>query len=719
MTKKLLAIALSLTLVFTMSFSLTGCGDDGSYAVPDELQEMYDGFVENIDTDYAYDLAYELSTNPEYFSTPDLGGRNAGSEAEHKAAAYLEKVMKDIGLEDVQKEGAPCDIFDARGASLVIGDKEYKVYSYEASGTDADGITSEIVYMGTGTAAEYDGVDVKGKIVLVDVNQRADWWVTYPMLEAEYQGAAAVLAAQTGGFAEIADDALNSNDICAPMSIPTCSIGAADAKAIQEQIKADGSVKGTLTVNNITSDEGDGITYNVYGKIKGKNSDNRIIFGAHYDCHFFGFQDDHCAVAEVLAIAKAMKDSGYVPENDIVFCLHGAEEWGSYDTQFDWTVGAWEMINNMHPEWVGTTLAFINFELPAYKYAEYTYSNTSPALYDMIDFYTNTYPLSADKSLYSEGIKTEGYQTYTYSDDFSYYIAGVPTIINGFLLQEDQETVHDFYNKIYHTNYDTPDLWDAEVFKFNAEYYGAMGIYFDQMPTVHLDFTGEYDRIKAAFDEELLAAHGVDTEAYSANLEALGEAAAANAAKVKEINDGYIQAWIDGDAETMEALKAEGKALTAANLKAFAFASDTLLSTMYEMPIVPHEAAQINIQQMNTIIGLLEEGDINTAVDEYVWQVNNVLEWYNWYFSPEVIAIQDSCLWSDTQNMYWGNDNSFVKADVSEASISLFNKYDTTEDTSKEQQIYKDAIEQQADVMAKYADQEIKDIQSLADKLGL
>ena len=140
---------------------------------------------------------------------------------------------------------------------------------------------------------------------------------------------------------------------------------------------------------------------------------------------------------------------------------------------------------------------------------------------------------------------------------------------------------------------------------------------------------------------------------------------------------------------------------------------------MYEMPVVPHEASQINIEQMNTIIGLLEEGDINTAVDEYVWQVNKVVEWYSWYFSPEVLAIQDECLWGDEEKMYWGTNTSFVKADVYDASVGLFNKYDTTEDTSAEQQIYKDAIAQQAEVMVEYANQEIVDLQTLADKLGL
>ena len=64
------------------------------------------------------------------------------------------------------------------------------------------------------------------------------------------------------------------------------------------------------------------------GRIRGKSSEFQILLGGHYDTHFWGFQDDCCAVGLVLAAAKAMLDMGFEPENDIVFCLHGAEEWG-------------------------------------------------------------------------------------------------------------------------------------------------------------------------------------------------------------------------------------------------------------------------------------------------------------------------------------------------------------------------------------------------------
>ena len=54
-----------------------------------------------------------------------------------------------------------------------------------------------------------------------------------------------------------------------------------------------------------------------------------------------------------------------------------------------------------------------------------------------------------------------------------------------------------------------------------------------------------------------------------------------------------------------------------------------------------------------------------TAVDEYAWTVNNVLEWYAMYFSPEVIAVQDDMLWGpdNQENLYWGTNIGFAKAE--------------------------------------------------------
>lgn len=678
----------------------------------------YESFLSAASADYAYDVALELSTNPDFFNS-ELGGRTAGSDAEHATADYLAGLMEEIGLSDVEKAAADCDRWQFNGASLTVDGEEYDVYSYATASTPAEGLTAEIVYVGDGTMWDYEGLDVTGKIVLIDIDQRNNWWITYPMLEAQHQGAAAILAANVGGFAQIAADALNCQDICGPTAIPTLSIGLADSQAIQAKL-SEGPVTATLVVDNEVSENG--TTYNILGRIPGKSSDYQIIVGGHYDVHFTGFQDDNCAVGLVLAMAKAMIDSGYQPENDIVFCLHGAEEWGSSYTQYDWTVGAWEMINNVHPEWVGKTLAFINFELPAYEFDTYTSTYSAPEMYAMLDYFANEYPYSPDpEGCFPDGVLTEGYQTYTYSDDFSYYAAGVPSTVNGFLLQKDMETVFPFYVDIYHSQYDTPDTYNEAVMDFNLKYYGALAMYIDQTPALYLDFTAQYDRILASMDEELMAETGVDVEAYKTALEGLNTAAQDMADRVRQVNDDYAAARAEGDTAAMAELWAQGRDLTARNLTAFRYAQKHLLGLMYERPIVPHEAPQENIQLCRDIIACLETGDVATAVDEYAWTVNNVLEWYAMYFSPEVIAIQDDMLWGEDNqdNLYWGTDIGFTKADVDAATRSLFVRYEEAGgDFSEEIAVYDSAIRAQTQILADLGAQETQAMTELAGLLG-
>ena len=689
-----------------------------SPGVPAELRTMYDQFISAVDPDYAYQIALQLSTNTK-FQDSALGGRNAGSDAEHAAADWLLTQMKSIGLKNTEKVAADCDKWQFNGATFTVDGKSYDVYSYATSSTSPGGINAEIVYLDKGTAYDYEGIDVKGKIVLVDIDQRADWWITYPMLEAQFQGAAAILASNVGGFSQIADDALNAQDICAPTGIPCLSIGVSDANEIKAKIKSGVTTAKLVVDNQVEIDKG--TTYNIMGKIPGKNSENQIIIGGHYDMHFIGFQDDNCAVGLVLAMAKAMIDSEYVPENDIIFCLHGAEEWGSSNTQYDWTVGAWEMINNVHPEWVGKTLAFINFELPAYEFDTYTSTYSAPEMYSMIDYFAKTYLLSPDPvNCFPDGVLTKGYQTYTYSDDFSYYAAGVPSTVNGFLLQENMEDVFDFYVDIYHSQYDEPSTYNEAVMNFNIEYYGALAMYIDQMPALYLDFTAQYDRILASIDTDTMVSAGVNVANYKNVLGSLKTAAEALTAKTEATNDAYIKAWIDGDTAAMTTLKAEGKKLTKQNLEAFKFAQKAFLGLMYEKPIVPHEAPQENIILMQSTIDSLKTGDVVTATDEYAWMVNNVLEWYSMYFSPEVIAIQDAMFWgADNQdNLYWGTDRNFVKAGVEDASRSLFLRYDEVNgDFTKEIAIYQEAINVQTKLLKTLSEQEIANMVKLTTML--
>lgn len=108
MRKKLTALFLSLVLLGLTACQQPTAPTEPTQEQPASLQGMYDGFMDAVSPDFAYDIALELTTNPKYFNSA-LGGRNAGSDAEHATADYLAGVMEEIGLTDVEKTAASCD----------------------------------------------------------------------------------------------------------------------------------------------------------------------------------------------------------------------------------------------------------------------------------------------------------------------------------------------------------------------------------------------------------------------------------------------------------------------------------------------------------------------------------------------------------------------------------------------------------------------------------
>ena len=673
-------------------------------------------------SEFAYQIAVTLSEDKTFLSSP-LGTRTAGSRAEHAAAEWLAGKMREIGLTDVEKVAANCDLWQFNGACLQIlgDDKIIDLHSYAAAATPVEGITAELLYAGQGTRFDYDKIDARGKIVLIEVNQRDDWWITYPMLEAQHRGALAIVCAQSGGYSEIGSAALNCHNMGAPLAIPCVSISTDDANELKEKL-AKRPVRVTLKVDNEVV-IGGGVTYNVVGLIAGKSSKHQIIFGAHYDMYFQGFQDNNCSVGAALAIAKAMIDSGYVPENDILFCLHGAEEWGASGTIFDWCVGAWEMINHARSEWQGKTLAFINIELPAYRFAAYTATYSAPEMFSMLDYYTNTDPLSPKSvGCFPEGVLTDGYPLYTHSDDFSYCAAGVPSTVNGFLFEKDRKSVFRFYKEVYHTQFDTKDTYNSAVMDFNIRYYGAFGIYIDRTPALYLDFTAQFDRLSASADPEMMRKAGVEPDVYRSALEDMNAAAKRLKAEVIAINEEYSRTQMCGkDENTLADIWARGKVLTDKNLKIFKFAQDAFLGLMYERPIIPRESPQYNISMMEATVSALEDGNIESAV-RLAEEVNNNLEFVPMYFSPEVEDIETNMIWGEDNrdNLYWGTGKLFVKAKVSDASRSLMDKSISGQtDFTEEIAIYQREIKAQYKVLLDLVNQETEDIKILTQMLKM
>ena len=692
-------------------------------AAPEEPEEappaadsIYQDYLDAVDTGWAYGLAMEIIDSDEYWDNR-LGDRQSGSDAEHRTAEKIESIMGEIGLEDVTKDAVRVDRIQAGNSGIILegDDREIMLHAYQTRWTQPGGLKADVVDVGEGTLEDYEGLDVKGKIVLFDIDQRANWWIGTPVIQAREMGAAAVLANSNAGFSEIETNAFNANDFCGPADLPTASITPEDAAYVRNMM-VDGVINATLTIENEYSQDGE--SYNVWGTIKGKDSSEAIMFGAHYDAYYRSFQDDTIAWTGVLAIAKAMVDSGRQPERDMVFCLHGAEEWGESDTAYDWAIGSYRQIFEARPEWQGKILSFINFELPAYEYGSYTYTQSAPESYAMLREYTESDVSPKPAGVYEEGILAEGYQTYTYSDDFSYYIAGVPSFINGFLIdvKSEEGDAWDFYRNYYHTNYDTENTYNEAVFDWQLKFYGVLGLYIDDTPALKLDFTDQAERLRDSLHEEFALSAGADTEAYLDAVDAYSEAAAGLAAKVADVNGRYEAAGTDDERYV---IMAEGRALNAANLAIFRKTQDYLLGLSAEEPIVPHEWYQNNVTLISGAIALLEEGEVQAAADEIAWAINGAMEWYAMAFDEATYAHMVGIYSGEFGSQNWATGRVYEFADVEAATRGLIERYeDEGGDFSKEIKIYEDALAAQGALFAQALADEAAYIMELTEDMA-
>ena len=145
------------------------------------------------------------------------------------------------------------------------------------------------------------------------------------------------------------------------------------------------TVEATFTSDvRITMADDGGVGYNVVATLRGSSPHGqKVVLNAHHDSHLRAGLDDTGAVAETLAMAKAMTMSGFRPKRDVVFLFDTAEEFGYTNSWYDWSIGAWHFITQRHPDWAGRIVAMSNIELMARKGATLDF-DASPELYSWL-----------------------------------------------------------------------------------------------------------------------------------------------------------------------------------------------------------------------------------------------------------------------------------------------------------------------------------------------
>ncbi len=392
---------------------LTACGTKDSTTSSDE---------DGMSTFSADSLKQHVAV----LAADDYMGRMPFTEGETKTIAYLQQQFKAIGLApgngdsflqevpmvNIEATAAPTmQVYSPKGTSTLKAFDDYVIWT-DRTEPNITLDKSELVFAGYGVVApeynwnDYAGLDVKGKVVLVMVNDPGFWsgdttlfkgkemtyygrW-TYKFEEAARQGAKGCLIIHQNDAAGYPFGVQQNNFNTSRLQldnrgkdIPNCDVigwvpetvavnllksagNAADllAKADQKGFKAVplGVQLSTTMKVKTTYDK----THNVIGKIVGtKRPDEVIIYTAHWDhlgvgtpdasgdSIYNGALDNATGTAGLLELARVFKNLKTQPERTVVFLAVTAEEQGLWGS-------AYYAQNPIYP--VAKTVANINMD---------------------------------------------------------------------------------------------------------------------------------------------------------------------------------------------------------------------------------------------------------------------------------------------------------------------------------------------------------------------
>lgn len=589
------------------------------------------------DTGYSYCLARRME---QYRTNPVLGYRTAGSGAEFETGEMLVREMKSLGLADVHKDRITVDSWEFEKAVMQFTDREGRDYEFQLGAYQTDFHTGgfrefSLVYLGKGTAADYRNVDAAGKLVLIDINQRDEWWINYPVYQARLKGAAALIAVQEQGYGEIHDTALNAQDIAGPADAPAFSMSRADAAVLKAAMGRENQVQVRLDASSTVLRDQE--TYNIIGTIPGPE-EGMILLTAHYDSYFSGFQDDNAAVAMMLGIARAVLQSGYKPRKTLIFCAMAAEEWGVVNSKYDWSTGAYEQVFTARPDWAGKVIADLNFELPAHAHGR---KDAVRCVYEYADFLEDFLKRMGINGSTKAQDGTAGSLTcqpypggvevlspiQTWSDDFSMAIGGIPSMVNDFSSGEFMET-H------YHSQYDNENFYQEPVYRFHHEMYAGLVLAFDRTAAVPMNFSGLFEGAGRSVDSNACPGSEADRTGLFSALEQASAAGNALYGRIREINRAYGCLLDRGEEAAALKLAAGCAPLNRALLRIFKKEQDYFVRLSWHDDVLfPQQAVQENVRAMDRAIACLENHDLSGAL-EAVYTIDN--NRYAFLFDEEV-----------------------------------------------------------------------------------
>ena len=529
----------------------------------------------------------------EYFcslgTNPALGFRGAGTSAEIAAGRRIEQEMTAMGLSNVRREPVPVDVFEFKKASITLGAREMIASTFGGvSPTPAEGITSEIVYVKKGTAADFDAAgDVAGKLVLIDFWPKL--FPTFiPAFEAELRKAAGIILTsvpEDPKYFSHNSESLGAFDSEYELSTPPMVfISQRDVEWLKSQI-TEGKPKVTMKLDvQVKLARDGGVGYNVLGEIPGSCQDGQsILMTAHQDAHFRGAVDNTSGVVGILTLAKAMRDSGFTPKHKITFMATCAEEYGRANTAFAWLTGSWGFIS-AHQEWSGKVRAVINIDSLAQNGSPLNLISSNelePWLNELGKSQSRHLPFGVKNFTPQEAV----------SDGWPFTASGIPSV----WFEAINKT---FWQEFIHTQFDTPDKVDWDYFAHLTKViYTAVQRVDEGLLPYHFEATTKH--LANAVNEEKLLAIGAKPLAVS-NLRDVISALESSARRFEAKRQMISADQIDSvNSELLGIAKVLHRGLTA------------ISSTCH--PICPHQEVLANALSIKAALEALKNPKPDTA----------------------------------------------------------------------------------------------------------
>ena len=469
-------------------------------AKPQATPRVNSALLKSLDMGYVEKITEHLGT----IGSSKLGFRVTGTPQDEETATYIAGQMDAIGLEDVSIESHTTDGWLFSGGSVHAKgprlDRSFQVSSLGGVlGTPPGGVSGRIVPVGFGTASEYEGLNVQGKIAFAwwDYDNKGIW-PNYIAYEAMAHGAKAVIIASApanGWYAAGHGRALGGNDgeCSTTQCVPLVVISRRNAFTLVKALHA-GKVQGsvTLAAKNVL----DATAHQPIGQITGSvYPDRAIVFTAHQDAWFTSAADDSVSVGMILAIAKAAIESGYQPKYTWIFAPVTGEEYGLSDAYYDWLQGAFHRITVSHADWTTQAMAVLNWEVHSPPY--YIYANVARELRGFVgDSLTAS---KKDGLIDYYGLA----DVYSWNDGFTYTAQGAPAVTFA-------ASGPDYWGR-YHTNYDSLDTLNFKTLKpvLQAETRVALDLENTLLP---YRFGSRISSLQASLDPEALARYGADAQ---------------------------------------------------------------------------------------------------------------------------------------------------------------------------------------------------------------